>query len=74
MKHVITLEQALDLIAKSYSQFIGGNDVSLDFGEITGEPDNSIIDIRWESEGLLFGVSIIEEGLADGSQKIWWDD
>ena len=82
MEQSITFAQAWDLIKRSSFQTIDGylanifsNGDSDECPPFTGDPANELLMIRWQDfEGEPYAMAVLEDGLADGSVKFWWDE
>lgn len=77
MKQAITIAQTIDLLARAHTQFVDGHEAVVQVGHITGDPENGILHVSWVNHPEHhqdYGMTVIEEGLVEGTQKIWWDD
>lgn len=82
MKQTITFAQAWDLIKRSSFQTIDGyvanifsNGDNDECPPFTGDPANELLMIRWEDDdGYEFAFAVIEDGIAEGRIKFWWDE
>ena len=79
----ITFAQAWDLIMRSSFQTIDGYVATIFSGggagdecpPFTGDPANELLMIRWQDfEGEPYAMAVLEDGLADGRVKFWWDE
>ena len=79
----ITFDQAWDLIKRSSFQTIDGYVATIFSGggdgdecpPFTGDPANELLDIQWEDDaGQCYGMALIEEGIEDQTEKIWFDE
>lgn len=81
-KQSITLAQAWDLIKLSSFQTIDGYVATIFSGgdddkcpPFTGDPANELMTINWEDdEGYEFAIAVVEDGIAEGRVKFWWDE
>lgn len=79
----ITFAQAWDLIKRSSFQTINGYVATIFSGggdgdecpPFTGDPANELLTINWEDdEGYEFAIAVVEDGIAEGRVKFWWDE
>ena len=79
----ITLDQAWDLLKRSSFQTIDGYIATIFSGggdgdecpPFTGDRENELLMIRWEDdEGYEFAIAVVEDGIAEGRVKFWWDE
>lgn len=79
----ITLAQAWDLIKRSSFQTINGYVATIFSGggdgdecpPFTGDRENELLTINWEDdEGYEFAIAVVEDGIAEGRVKFWWDE
>lgn len=63
------LAQFLQLLEAAKAVQVDGGPLltSWDISDTTGAPDNQIINFSWESEGVTFGATLTEEGIAKGT-------
>ena len=79
----ITFAQAWDLLKRSSFQTIDGYIATIFSGggdgdecpPFTGDRENELLMIRWEDdEGYEFAIAVVEDGIAEGRVKFWWDE
>ena len=79
----ITFAQAWDLIMRSSFQTIDGHVATIFAGggtgdecpPFTGDPANELLMIHWSDEsGDEFAMAVVEDGIAEGRVKFWWDE
>ena len=78
----ITFAQAWDLIKRSSFQTIDGYVATIfssgdddECPPFTGDPANELLMIRWQDfEGEPYAMAVLEDGIADGRVKFWWDE
>jgi hypothetical protein len=85
MKQTITPLQAIQLLNKSDIQWVGGCNANCFASSnawiaktedevLAGNPDDEFLTISWSDEDTEeFQVIVWKKGLADGTEKIWWD-